>query len=1022
MAATAAQVSSVLSQIGETVNGPSSSGSGTTAADYKASTFGTNDIQGYDTRDNTLGEGLQGLIDINTKLFSAEQDLQIAIKNLSKSFDIVGAQLFKAGGSFDVGSIAQKFGLTFGTKLDPGFLGAFDETVTKDLLAGGVQLGVAIEEVAGSLVGSIKNARLFITQQITEVDSGFFGIGGGTDVDIVTVFRGISEELESSLNKSLNASLNVLVGLVDNFGLDVEETFKDLQLNIPTTQINLEGKSAEEQSALIGKFLTGVVNDVIQESVPWVAKYTQANEDLLATLARLVEQTIIINDAFSIFGQTIDSIASISLTANLSAYETEVIQPFEEESANLANALEQAQEALSFTLTRASNNTTWWGNVIAQLEDRFVDFNEVYAYFEQVSQAGGEGGLGGNISDEAGLIISDYKRYINDLTDTLTNLSVLSFSEWFESVKVAWEEALLGEFGGDQEFFTQTAQKFAKALYSEEELATFAKETATIIVEQGLSTISEQLADTDFSIGAITADVEDIPAFRQLYEDLIDAGVFAGEAGAVLQAAFLKTGAAFGDLIEKVEEFDNAIGNFIRDLERQIAAFGLYGKELDLLQLQFDYEDTLEEARKLGADLALVEELFGLKRIDILRQYNQEIVDNITNTSKAISDAMISVVDSNEAWDYVAYQSLRVEKAADRLKTSLGNLTSDIDFSVFNSDVDTSNFEQLFSSILKFEEDIPTNINDQIALVNQLKDAVLDRYNAEGQAVSNLKDLATDIADFLDSLKLSELSPLTNVERLAEAQRQFTNNLNNLNSDDAEIRAKAQKDLTSSANTYLESAKEYYGISVGFQDVFKNVTSALQATQDSLTSGVGLTPDTLAINVLQQQTLDQLATLDEILYTLEASNAVDYQIEIEAWAAAIGDGSTLNSIEVKLGSLEDAIWATTIANIPEYNTGTSEIEFDQIAKVHKGEMILTPTTSEEVRSGETFITNSTNTTYAGANGESIGTEEIVNAIRILTEVLAVSQEDLLEQGEKMINQASQTKSLNPTPARTSGLV
>jgi len=47
---------------------------------------------------------------------------------------------------------------------------------------------------------------------------------------------------------------------------------------------------------------------------------------------------------------------------------------------------------------------------------------------------------------------------------------------------------------------------------------------------------------------------------------------------------------------DAAEELVDAMDNLNQQYERQIALFGLAGKELDLLQLSFDFADAILEA------------------------------------------------------------------------------------------------------------------------------------------------------------------------------------------------------------------------------------------------------------------------------------------------------------------------------------------------------------------------------------------------------------------------------------------
>jgi len=76
--------------------------------------------------------------------------------------------------------------------------------------------------------------------------------------------------------------------------------------------------------------------------------------------------------------------------------------------------------------------------------------------------------------------------------------------------------------------------------------------------------------------------------------------------------------------------------------------------------------------------------------------------------------------------------------------------------------------------------------------------------------------------------------------------------------------------------------------------------------------------------------------------------------------------------------------------------GSEEISYDQVAMIHKGETILTADTSKAIRSGESIYGNSNAVDLN--NGDS---SDVVDAIRVLTQVIASGNEDLLDKNEEL---------------------
>ena len=99
--------------------------------------------------------------------------------------------------------------------------------------------------------------------------------------------------------------------------------------------------------------------------------------------------------------------------------------------------------------------------------------------------------------------------------------------------------------------------------------------------------------------------------------------------------------------------------------------------------------------------------------------------------------------------------------------------------------------------------------------------AVEDRYAKEMELLKNL-------GEYLDSLGLSSLSPLTPQEQLQEAQQQYQDLLARAMGGDLD----ALGQLQGAANTYLGQAQSYYGGVGAYGGIFDDVQAQIQALLD----------------------------------------------------------------------------------------------------------------------------------------------------------------------------------------------
>ena len=78
------------------------------------------------------------------------------------------------------------------------------------------------------------------------------------------------------------------------------------------------------------------------------------------------------------------------------------------------------------------------------------------------------------------------------------------------------------------------------------------------------------------------------------------------------------------------------------------------------------------------------------------------------------------------------------------------------------------------------------------------------------------------------------------------------------------------------------------------------------------------------------------------------------------------------------------------------DVGAVDVPFDQLALIHQGEMIIPTEQAQMIREGNVTL---------GATNEgttTLETSDIVNAIHVLTQVVAETQEELIDQNDRGI--------------------
>lgn len=1031
MAATAAQVAAQLQTIGKSVNGVSGGKvSGQAEVDAYKDSFGAQGVQGVDLQTNSLVDSIDSLIEIDTKLFSANRNLQVALVELKKSFEAIGSTLFKAGGNFDAGNILDIFGVSFGESISTGLFGFGGKSRSNSLVAAGIQLGAEIEFTTGTIMGSITDAQLVLAQQITQTKTKWYG-KSRTRTWIEEIFKELPEDVASHLSSAMRATTTFLtesfISLSDMVDANLETIFKSAaSVTIDPKVLNLFEKDAEEQGRTVAAFFSHMSNEIIASTFPWLEQFTRANEELTDTLIRVVGEVSQLSDTFSTIKFDYTSVVPQSIKQFTGTSQTDA-QLME----SVSNFFDPVGTALIEGIQAGIDEYN------AELESLTIQQNMLF------TDSGRRAGWWARvlISQRISEIELAIEAELANLADAEANFygGYSSIEAYVESLKVemlvAWNEAFMEKFKNVDDF-QSIFEKFSRSIFTESELAAIAIQNAEDTLSNGFTTLTTQLDSmglgnlTDMFAEGITS-----KSLKAFYDFGVANDLFSGKfnettgemdyAGAHLFATLIQLGAAYTEQEDLINEVQNKIDDYNKGIQRQIDLFGLSGKELDLLQLSFDFADEIEAAKAAGGDIAKVETLFGLKRLEIIKNYNQEIVNLLTEGMNSIADASLDVVKSFAGWDEVTYQVIKIDRLQKLLNQGLNLTGITADFTAFTNIFDNisgvQDFTDSFGEYFNISEQIPGTIEEQIDTVEQLKSAIIDRYNAEEKALDNLRGIISDIGNFLDSLKIGDLSPATNPERLAEAQRQFNKNLVDANSEDPEIRDAAQQALISSGQTLLEMGSEFFGMSDRYtRDIYNPVTEAL--SQFALESTIKLSAGELKITQLQQDTLTQLGVLDDILIELQAQNTAAVTSEIDIFAASLGTGIA-DAISTQLAELDfTSMFNYVFSDLNSFSTGSPEIQYDQIAKIHKGEMIIPAAAASDVRLGDSVITNinNANNNYS-TETTSLNSEEIVAAIRVLTEVLAMSQEDLLEQGQEVVRTLKNTKQLTPI-STTKGII
>jgi len=185
-----------------------------------------------------------------------------------------------------------------------------------------------------------------------------------------------------------------------------------------------------------------------------------------------------------------------------------------------------------------------------------------------------------------------------------------------------------------------------------------------------------------------------------------------------------------------------------------------------------------------------------------------------------------------------------------RLKSTAAQLTSELSrFTILSAQYDAARAEQLISLQDWYAQQFhifggDTAFNKNTAALDALKiifdqkwksivDGVKDGVDG---AIDQLAKLREGIADYLRGLSLSDLSPLSPLERLNQSQAAFAGELVKAQAGDLG----ALGDITQFAGDFLKQARDFYASAPAYTDIYTAVTEALAALAGSTPTGLPL--------------------------------------------------------------------------------------------------------------------------------------------------------------------------------------
>ena len=294
--------------------------------------LGENGVSGAAELESTALTGaITDLAEIDTRLYSSMDNLQGSIVELGKTFKSVGGSTSRAFGGFSERGLQDTFDdiPEFGKGLVEG--GAYKRPIERTLEDVLLQIAPELStiDIAPSAIKKATDflsvsfddiTALIITKSLqTKASTGELKKAWVTNLEREFGDE-YAKELSSDLNEAFNSTIDTTFGLLQALdpGAHIGSASNSFTASIASalmssvdsgafaedlgSLISVKGLNSEEAADRISVYFNGLSDDMIRSIFPVLDTFRLAGEELGDTLARMVEETAIATQAFSLLG------------------------------------------------------------------------------------------------------------------------------------------------------------------------------------------------------------------------------------------------------------------------------------------------------------------------------------------------------------------------------------------------------------------------------------------------------------------------------------------------------------------------------------------------------------------------------------------------------------------------------------------------------------------------------------------------------------------------------------------------
>jgi len=442
--------------------------------------------------------------------------------------------------------------------------------------------------------------------------------------------------------------------------------------------------------------------------------------------------------------------------------------------------------------------------------------------------------------------------------DTLDRFG-MSISNLSEIMQIDVAQSLI-ELTGGFDKFSELSDSFFENFFTDAERFDFLEKSLTETFDSlGLSIVSSK------------------EEFRTLIEGLD----LTTDAGQELFAALLEINPAMAEYtdelektIEKEKELSVARQAFTDDLQSQLERLDMSPLELALDSLNQRYIDDLAKAEELNVDISLLETFYGKQRVAVIDKHLADGEKAFETSIKKITSELTKLLDAiGDTKNGIAANIRNIQRAMggfDEIDFANGNVNS------LTNQLGQGSLAEQVNTIEQLNDAINERYQLELDNIQGLADAAQNRYDSELDYYQNIKGALKDVASFTKTFALSGASPLSAGQRLGKASNNFYQDFSKaINDKDLD----AISNITNSASAYRDEARSYWGSSSQFALIFNSIESGLNQVANL---GIKAPEIPNVVNeyqtdaiALQTSTIAELQGLQGMLDTL----AVDAQVQ-----------------------------------------------------------------------------------------------------------------------------------------------